>query len=180
MPPTHKILKSYEIVLKYVPTKEVQKHMTTSELTTRYLLTRKSARRSTQSLHTLVQSHLNTAPFGSLPIESVKTSDAKLFFLELQAQGKSYRRPTPAQLKPSSQILPPFYHHIRRKMINQILQRCRFYTGTVQACPSPPSTGTSFFSAWFANTTPHMRPSFHALCPMFAAIPSAPAWPLQA
>lgn len=66
------------------------KSLTVYELVSRYLKTRTNVRRSTQNLHDLVKDYLASDAFGERNIKDVKTSDAKLFFLSLEAVGKGY------------------------------------------------------------------------------------------
>ena len=69
----------------------VDGQMTVCELVDRYLKTKTGVRQSTKQGYVTVQRLLAKEAFGKKTIRSVKTSDAKLFLIELQQEdGKSY------------------------------------------------------------------------------------------
>lgn len=66
------------------------KNMTVYELTERYLATKTGVKYSTKSNYGFVKNLLAKEPFASVKIGNVKTSDAKLFLIKLQEDGKGY------------------------------------------------------------------------------------------
>jgi len=64
--------------------------MTVCELVERYLYTRTAVTHNTKSGYRFVQNVLNKEEFGRRRIDSVKTSDAKIFLISLQKNGKGY------------------------------------------------------------------------------------------
>lgn len=64
--------------------------MTVNELVERYLATKTGVRQSTRTGYVTVQRILKKEPFGNMKIRNVKTSDAKLFLIKLQSEGKGY------------------------------------------------------------------------------------------
>ena len=66
------------------------KKMTVNQLVARYLATRTGVRESTKAGYRTVQKFLKEDPFGEKKIGSIKTSDAKLFLIGLQQQGRRY------------------------------------------------------------------------------------------
>ena len=69
----------------------VNGQMTVCELVDRYLKTKTGVRQSTKQGYVIVRRLLAKEAFGKKMIRSVKTSDAKLFFIKLQQEdGKSY------------------------------------------------------------------------------------------
>ncbi len=66
------------------------KNMTVYELVERYLATKTGVKYSTKSNYGFVKNLLAKEPFSSSKIGSVKTSDAKLFLIKLQEDGKGY------------------------------------------------------------------------------------------
>ena len=66
------------------------KNTTVMELIDRYLATKTGIKPSTQANYNFVRNLMEKQDFGSRPIGSVKVSDAKLFLIDLQAQGKHY------------------------------------------------------------------------------------------
>ena len=61
---------------------------TVLDLAERYVATKAGVRHSTQAGYQVVINFLKTDPMGSLPIDKVKTSDAKYWFVKLQQDGK--------------------------------------------------------------------------------------------
>ena len=66
------------------------KNMTVMELVRRYLATRTGAKPSTLTNYKFVLNLLEKEDFGGKRIGDVKTSDAKLFLIKMQADGKGY------------------------------------------------------------------------------------------
>lgn len=64
--------------------------MTVLELTKRYVETRQSVRESTRAGYKTVLNHLEKDPFGKMRIDKVKLSDARLWILKLNKEGKRY------------------------------------------------------------------------------------------
>lgn len=63
---------------------------TVCQLVDRYLTTKTGVRQSTRGGYRTVQNILRKESFGQLPIYKVKLSDAKLFFIKLQREGKGF------------------------------------------------------------------------------------------
>lgn len=68
----------------------VGKNITVMELVERYLRTKTGVRDSTCAGYRTVQRTLEKEPFGGKKISQVKVSDAKLFLIKLQSDGKGY------------------------------------------------------------------------------------------
>lgn len=68
----------------------VGKNITVMELMERYLRTKTGVRDSTRAGYRTVQRTLEKEPFGGKKISQVKVSDAKLFLIKLQSDGKGY------------------------------------------------------------------------------------------
>ena len=66
------------------------KNMTVMELVKRYLATRTGAKPSTLTNYRFVLNLLEKEDFSGKRIGDVKTSDAKLFLIKMQADGKGY------------------------------------------------------------------------------------------
>ena len=66
------------------------KKMTVMELVERYLSTKTGAKHSTLANYNFVKNVLKKESFSSKKILDVKTSDAKLFLIKLQSDGKGY------------------------------------------------------------------------------------------
>ena len=64
--------------------------MTVNELVERYIATKTGVRQSTRTGYVTVQRILKKESFGNMKIRNVKTSDAKLFLIKLQSEGKGY------------------------------------------------------------------------------------------
>lgn len=64
--------------------------MTVNELVEHYLATKTGVRQSTRITYVTVQRILKKESFGNMKIRNVKTSDAKLFLIKLQSEGKEY------------------------------------------------------------------------------------------
>lgn len=68
----------------------VGKNITVMELVECYLRTKTGVRDSTRAGYRTVQRTLEKEPFGGKKISQVKVSDAKLFLIKLQSDGKGY------------------------------------------------------------------------------------------
>ena len=68
----------------------MRKKMTVMELVERYLSTKTGAKHSTLANYNFVKNVLKKESFSSKKISDVKTSDAKLFLIKLQSDGKGY------------------------------------------------------------------------------------------
>lgn len=77
----------YDLDLQLDP---VGKNITVLELVERYLRTKTGVRDSTRAGYRTVQRTLEKEPFGGKKISQVKVSDAKLFLIKLQSDGKGY------------------------------------------------------------------------------------------
>ena len=67
-----------------------QKNITVMELVERYLKTRTGIKPQTKSNYNFVRNILLKEPFSGRKIGTVKTSDAKLFLIKLQSDGRGY------------------------------------------------------------------------------------------
>ena len=68
----------------------VGKNITVVELVERYVRTKTGVRDSTRAGYRTVQRALEKEPFGGKKISQVKVSDAKLFLIKLQSDGRGY------------------------------------------------------------------------------------------
>ena len=68
----------------------LKKNLTVIELTERYLSTKTGAKPSTAANYNFVMNMLRKEEFGAKKISHIKTSDAKLFLIKLQSDGKGY------------------------------------------------------------------------------------------
>lgn len=68
----------------------MRKNITVSELVERYLSTKTGAKHSTVANYNFVRNILKNEPFGERKIAEIKTSDAKLFLIKMQNDGKGY------------------------------------------------------------------------------------------
>lgn len=68
----------------------MRKNITVSELVERYLSTKTGAKHSTVANYNFVRNILKNEPFGEKKIAEIKTSDAKLFLIKMQSDGKGY------------------------------------------------------------------------------------------
>ena len=68
----------------------VGKNITVAELVERYLKTKTGVRDSTRAGYRTVQRILDKETFGGKKISQVKVSDAKLFLIKLQSDGRGY------------------------------------------------------------------------------------------
>ena len=66
------------------------KNITVEELVQRYLMTKTGVKHSTLTGYKYVQNLMKKEPFNDKKISSIKTSDAKLFLIKLQKDGKGY------------------------------------------------------------------------------------------
>lgn len=67
-----------------------RKNMTVMELVDRYLATKTGVKPSTKANYKFIRNLLDQEDFGGKKIGNVKTSDAKLFLIQLQQSGKRY------------------------------------------------------------------------------------------
>ena len=77
----------YDLDSQMDPTK---KSMTVLELVGRYLATKTGVKPSTRANYQFVLNYLKQEDFGGKKIGDVKTSDAKLFLIKMQAEGRGY------------------------------------------------------------------------------------------
>lgn len=68
----------------------LKKNLTVVEMTERYLSTKTGAKPSTAANYNFVMNILKKEEFGAMKISHIKTSDAKLFLIKLQSNGKGY------------------------------------------------------------------------------------------
>ena len=66
------------------------KNITVEELVQRYLMTKIGVKHSTLTGYKYVQNLMKKEPFNDKKISSIKTSDAKIFLIKLQKDGKGY------------------------------------------------------------------------------------------
>lgn len=66
------------------------KNITVEELVQRYLMTKTGVKHSTLTGYKYVQNLMKKEPFNDKKISSIKISDAKLFLIKLQKDGKGY------------------------------------------------------------------------------------------
>ena len=64
--------------------------ITVCELVEKYLMTKTGVKHSTQTGYKFVQNILEKEPFGQRKIASIKTSDAKIFLIKMQEDGRGY------------------------------------------------------------------------------------------
>jgi len=64
--------------------------ITVCELVEKYLMTKTGVKHSTQTGYKFVQNILAKEPFGQRKIASIKTSDAKIFLIKMQEDGRGY------------------------------------------------------------------------------------------
>lgn len=77
----------YDLESQHDPLK---KNLTVIELTERYLSTKTGTKPSTAANYNFVMNILRKEEFGTKKISQIKTSDAKLFLIKLQSDGKGY------------------------------------------------------------------------------------------
>ena len=82
------------------------KNMTVTELVERYLSTKTGVRPNTQTNYNFVKNLLEKEQFSGRKISTIKTSDAKLFLVKLQQDGKGYStvRSVRGVLRPAFQM----------------------------------------------------------------------------
>lgn len=68
----------------------MKRNITVNELVERYLSTKTGAKHSTVANYNFVRNILKNEPFGEKKIAEIKTSDAKLFLIKMQSDGKGY------------------------------------------------------------------------------------------
>lgn len=106
---------------------------TVCELVERYVMTKTGVKHNTRAGYVTVQNLLRKEPFGQLPIHKVKLSDAKLFFIKLQREGKGYSsiHTIRGVLRPAFQMAVddemlmknPFEFHLATVVINDSVKR---------------------------------------------------------
>ncbi len=106
---------------------------TVCELVDRYLATRTGLRPSTQAGYKTVRNILAREEFGSRKIDKIKYSDAKLFLIKLQNDGRSYSSVHTVRgvLRPAFQMAledemityNPFNFELAKVLINDSVQR---------------------------------------------------------
>jgi len=64
--------------------------ITVCELVEKYLMTKNGVKHSTRTGYKFVQNILAKEPFGQRKIASIKTSDAKIFLIKMQEDGRGY------------------------------------------------------------------------------------------
>lgn len=64
--------------------------ITVCELVEKYLMTKTGVKHSTRTGYKFVQNILEKEPFGQRKIASIKTSDAKIFLIKMQEDGRGY------------------------------------------------------------------------------------------
>ena len=103
------------------------------ELVERYLMTKNGVRHNTREGYVFVQNILQKERFGQLPIHKVKLSDAKLFLIKLQREGKGYStiQTVRGVLRPAFQLAVdddmlvknPFEFHLSTVVVNDSVKR---------------------------------------------------------
>ena len=68
----------------------MKKNLTVNELVERYLSTKTGVKPNTQANYNFVRNILKKCDFGEKKISFIKTSDAKLFLIQLQKEGRGY------------------------------------------------------------------------------------------
>lgn len=107
--------------------------MTVCELVDKYLTTKTGVAYSTRQGYQFVQNLLAKEPFGQRKIIEVKTSDAKIFLIQLQENGKGYSTITTVRgvLRPAFQmaadddmiIKNPFQFELHTVVVNDSVKR---------------------------------------------------------
>ena len=69
----------------------MKRNITVNELVERYLSTKTGAKHSTVANYNFVKNILKKEEFSETKIVNIKTSDAKLFLIKMQSDGKGYR-----------------------------------------------------------------------------------------
>ena len=64
--------------------------ITVCELVEKYLMTKTGVKHSTRTGYKFVQNILAKEPFGQRKIATIKTSDAKVFLIKMQEEGRGY------------------------------------------------------------------------------------------
>ncbi len=78
--------------------------MTVLQLVDRYLATKTGVKASTHNNYVFVKNILSKEPISKKKICDVKTSDAKLFLIKLQNDGKGYSTTVRGVLRPAFQM----------------------------------------------------------------------------
>ena len=90
------------------------KNLTVKELVSRYLATKTGVRPSTKSNYGYVQNLMEKEDFYGKKVSEVKTSDAKLFLIKLQQDGKDY-----STIKTVRGVLRPAFQMAVEKMVDE-------------------------------------------------------------
>ena len=107
--------------------------LTVCELVEKYLATKTGVKHSTRTGYKFVQNILAKEPFGQRKIANVKTSDAKIFLIKLQEDGRGYStiHTVRGVLRPAFQmaadddmiIKNPFQFELHTVVVNDSVKR---------------------------------------------------------
>ena len=107
--------------------------ITVCELVEKYLMTKTGVKHSTQTGYKFVQNILAKEPFGQRKIASIKTSDAKIFLIKMQEDGRGYStiHTVRGVLRPAFQmaadddmiIKNPFQFELHTVVVNDSVKR---------------------------------------------------------
>ena len=107
--------------------------ITVCELVEKYLMTKTGVKHSTRSGYKFVQNILAKEPFGQRKIASIKTSDAKIFLIKMQEDGRGYStiHTVRGVLRPAFQmaadddmiIKNPFQFELHTVVVNDSVKR---------------------------------------------------------
>lgn len=107
--------------------------LTVCELVEKYLMTKTGVKHSTRTGYKFVQNILAKEPFGQRKIASIKTSDAKIFLIKMQEEGRGYStiHTVRGVLRPAFQmaadddmiIKNPFQFELHTVVVNDSVKR---------------------------------------------------------
>ena len=107
--------------------------ITVCELVEKYLMTKTGVKHSTRTGYKFVQNILAKEPFGQRKIASIKTSDAKIFLIDMQKNGRGYStiHTVRGVLRPAFQmaadddmiIKNPFQFELHTVVVNDSVKR---------------------------------------------------------
>ena len=107
--------------------------ITVCELVEKYLMTKTGVKHSTRTGYKFVQNILAKEPFGQRKIASIKTSDAKIFLIKMQEDGRGYStiHTVRGVLRPAFQmaadddliIKNPFQFELHTVVVNDSVKR---------------------------------------------------------
>ncbi len=107
--------------------------ITVCELVEKYLMTKTGVKHSTRTGYKFVQNILEKEPFGQRKIASIKTSDAKIFLIKMQEDGRGYStiHTVRGVLRPAFQmaadddmiIKNPFQFELHTVVVNDSVKR---------------------------------------------------------